>query len=68
MVDTVSTGWNNKNSILSEKAEEQFKEVLKKVQRNLEVPEMAVRDVTELVIYLVEPIDFDERTQCLMGF
>lgn len=48
--------------------EMQFKEALENIRRNLVAGNMRVQDLTKLVIYLVEPIDVDRRTQLLNDF
>lgn len=58
----------NPSKELPKSSEEQFKEALANIKRNLEAGEMDVQDLTKLVIYLVEPIDFERRTQILNEF
>ena len=53
---------------LQEDAASQFKEALANIQKNLAAADMTVQDLSKLVIYLVEPIDFDERTALLNTF
>lgn len=57
-----------KSKELPENPEEQFKEALENIRKNLEAGNMGVQDLTKLVLYLVEPIDFDRRTQMLNDF
>lgn len=58
----------NEATELAETAEGQFKEALNNIKKNLEAGNMRVQDLTKLVIYLVEPIDFERRTQLLNEF
>ncbi|WP_321387593.1 RidA family protein [uncultured Enterococcus sp.] len=58
----------SKEKELSGSAEEQFQEALANIRRNLEAGNMSVQNLTKLVIYLVEPIAPERRSQLLSSF
>jgi enamine deaminase RidA (YjgF/YER057c/UK114 family) len=52
---------------LPEAAEEQLREALRNVERNLEAASMTLRDVVKLTIYAVGELDRDLRASVLGG-